>query len=195
MRLEAILAYFVFSIVTSITPGPNNLMLTAAGANVGIVRALPHVFGIAFGFGMLLLLFTAGVGVALVENPTVMFGLKIGGVAVLLWLAWKIGSARRSAAAEGTRPLGFIGAAAFQWINPKAWLIAAGSMSFLHPDISPLLQGAFFGLTFAILGTPCMLLWLAFGAAMQRFLRTDRALRAFNIAMGVLLAATVPLLL
>jgi threonine/homoserine/homoserine lactone efflux protein len=195
MRLEPILAYIVFSIVTSVTPGPNNVMLTATGANVGIRRGLPHMFGISLGFGLMLFLLTAGIGTALTENATLMLSLKIVGIAVLLWLSWKIATAGRAKGAERERPIGFLGAVAFQWVNPKAWLIAAGSVSFLQPDIPPLLQAAFFGLTFAVLGTPCMLLWLAFGAAMQYVLRTDRALRTFNIAMGALLAATVPLLL
>ncbi|MGH6925983.1 MAG: LysE family translocator [Propylenella sp.] len=195
MRLEPILAYFVFAIVTSITPGPNNVMLTATGANVGVWRGLPHMFGISFGFGLMLFLLTAGVGAALTDNETLMLGLKVAGIAVLLYLAWRIATAGRTTSGERERPIGFFGAVAFQWVNPKAWLIAAGSVSFLQPDIAPILQAAFFGLTFVVLGTPCMLVWLGFGATMQYVLRTDRALRAFNIAMGVLLAATVPLLL
>jgi threonine/homoserine/homoserine lactone efflux protein len=195
MRLEPILAYFVFSIVTSITPGPNNVMLTATGANVGIRRGIPHVLGISFGFGLMLFLLTAGIGTAFIENARLMLGLKIVGIAVLVWLAWRIATAGRATAAERERPIGFFAAMAFQWVNPKAWLIAAGSMSYLQPDIAPMLQGAFFGLTFVVLGMPCLLLWLGFGAAMQYVLRTDRALRAFNIAMGLLLVATVPLLI
>jgi threonine/homoserine/homoserine lactone efflux protein len=195
MRLEPILAYFVFSIVTSVTPGPNNVMLTATGANVGIRRGLPHMFGITFGFGFMLFLLTAGVGTAFLANPTVLLVLKIAGILVLLWLSWKIATAGRAKNAERERPIGFLGAALFQWVNPKGWLIAAGSVSFLQPDIAPVWQAIFFGLTFVVLGTPCMLLWLGFGAAMQRVLRTDRALRVFNVTMGILLAATVPLLL
>jgi len=195
MRLEPILAYIVFSIVTSVTPGPNNMMLTATGANVGIRRGMPHLLGITFGFGFMLFLLTAGVGTALLSNPTMLLALKVAGVAVLLWLSWRIATAGRTKGAERERPIGFLSAVAFQWVNPKAWLIAAGSMSFLQPDIAPVWQAIFFGLTFVVLGIPCMLVWLVFGAAMQYVLRTERALRIFNITMGVLLAATVPLLL
>jgi threonine/homoserine/homoserine lactone efflux protein len=195
MRLEPVIAYFVFSIVTSVTPGPNNVMLTATGANVGIRRGMPHLLGITFGFGFMLFVLTAGIGTALLSNPTVMLALKIAGITVLLWLSWKIATAGRAKNAKHERPIGFFGAVAFQWVNPKGWLIAAGSVSFLQPDITPVLQAAFFGLTFVVLGIPCMLIWLGLGAAMQRVLKTDRALRTFNIAMGVLLAATVPLLL
>jgi len=195
MRLEPILAYVVFSVVTSVTPGPNNVMLTATGANVGIRRGMPHLLGISFGFGAMLFLLTAGLATALTENATLMLILKIGGIVVLLWLAWKVATSGRAKSIDGKRPIGFLGAVAFQWINPKAWLIAAGSVSFLQPDIAPILQAAFFGLTFVVVGMPCLLLWLGFGAAMQRLLRTERALRTFNVAMGLLLAATVPLLL
>jgi threonine/homoserine/homoserine lactone efflux protein len=195
MRLEPVIAYFVFSIVTSVTPGPNNVMLTATGANVGIRRGMPHLLGITFGFGFMLFVLTAGIGTALLSNPTVMLALKIAGITVLLWLSWKIATAGRAKNAKHERPIGFFGAVAFQWVNPKGWLIAAGSVSFLQPDITPVLQAAFFGLTFVVLGIPCMLIWLGLGAAMQRVLKTDRALRTFNIAMGLLLAATVPLLL
>ena len=115
----------------------------------------------------MLFLFTAGIGTALLSNPTMLLVLKIVGIAVLLWLSWKIATAGRARSAERERPIGFLVAAAFQWVNPKGWLIAAGSVSFLQPDIAPVLQAAFFGLTFVVLGTPCMLVWLGFGAAMQ----------------------------
>lgn len=195
MLLEQILAYLVFSVVTSVTPGPNNLMLTATGANVGIRRGIPHLLGVAIGFALMVSLVTAGAGTALTRNETVMLALKIVGIGVLLWLSWKIATAGRAIGKQRDRPIGFFGAMAFQWVNPKGWLIAAGSMSFLQPDIAPALQAAFFGLTFIVVGIPCMLLWLCFGASMQAVLRTDRALAVFNITMGVLLAAMIPLLL
>src|SRR3954464_12078515 len=123
MRLEPILAYVVFSVVTSVTPGPNNVMLTATGANVGIRRGMPHLLGITFGFGAMLFLLTAGLATALTENATLMLVLKVGGIVVLLCLAWKVATSGRARSVEGKRPIGFLGAVAFQWINPKAWLI------------------------------------------------------------------------
>ncbi len=195
MRLEPIIAFTLFAIVTTITPGPNNVMLTATGANVGIRRGLPHLFGVAFGFAFMLALLTVTIGTALTDNPRALFVLRVAGVAVLLWLSWKIATASRSKAAARERPIGFFDAVFFQWVNPKAWLICAGTVSFIQPDGAPAyVQAALFGLIEIIAGTPCMLLWLGFGAAMQHLLRGDRALRAFNIAMGLLLAATVPLL-
>lgn len=193
MTTEQLLAFAVFAFVTSITPGPNNVMLAATGANVGIRRGLPHMFGISLGFALMLFLVAAGAGAALLENPAAMRVLRVMGIAVLLWLAWKIATAGRTATGERERPIGFFAAVAFQWINPKAWLICAGAVGgFLQADApSALPQAAIFGVIFILAGTPCMLVWLGFGAAMQRVLTTDRAYRIFNVAMGVVLAATV----
>ena len=195
MHLEHLIAFTVFAVVTTVTPGPNNVMLTATGANVGLRRGMPHLFGVAFGFAFMLFLLTGTTGTALIENPKALLALRTAGIAVLLWLSWKIATAKRSRAAAPERPIGFFGAVLFQWVNPKAWLICAGAVSFLQADgPMPIVQAALFAAIEIVVGTPCMLLWLGFGAAMQYLLRSDRALRAFNVVMGVALAATVPLL-
>jgi threonine/homoserine/homoserine lactone efflux protein len=195
MDFEHVIAFTIFAVVTTITPGPNNVMLTATGANVGIRRGLPHLFGVAFGFAFMLALLTVTIATALAASPRALLVLRIAGVAVLLWLAWKIATAGRNKTAARERPVGFFDAVLFQWVNPKAWLICAGAVSFLQPDgPPPLAQAAVFSAIEVVFGAPCMLLWLGFGAAMQYLLRTDRSLRIFNVAMGVLLAATVPLL-
>ena len=191
MSFEQFVAFTVFAVVTSITPGPNNVMLTATGANVGVRRGLPHVLGVSLGFALMVFLVAAGAGTAFIENPSVMWWLRLGGIAVLLWLAWKIATAGRAGAAQRERPIGFFEAVAFQWVNPKAWLICASAVgSFLDASGSAIVQAALFGAIFVIAGMPCMFVWLGFGAAMQRFLRTNGALRAFNVAMGIILAAT-----
>jgi threonine/homoserine/homoserine lactone efflux protein len=156
---------------------------------------MPHLLGVSFGFGLMQYLVIGGIGTAVISDPRLLLVLKVVGTAVLLWLSWKIATAGRSTAGERERPIGFLGAVAFQWVNPKAWLICAGAIGFLQPDPSPAIQAALFGGIFVVVGIPCMLLWLGFGAAMQIFLRTDRALRAFNIAMALLLAGTIPLML
>jgi threonine/homoserine/homoserine lactone efflux protein len=196
MSLEQIAAFLVFAIVTSVTPGPNNIMLTATGANFGIVRGLPHMFGVALGFALMLFLVAVGAGGILLDNPGAMRILRWAGIAVLLWLAWKIGTAGRARGTARERPINFWQAVAFQWINPKAWLICASAVgSFLDADGAGAgAQAAIFAAIFIVAGLPCMALWLAFGAGMQRFLAGERALRRFNIAMGVLLAATVLLI-
>jgi len=195
MPFDALFAFTIFAVVTTVTPGPNNVMLTATGANVGIRRGLPHLFGVAFGFAFMLALLTVTVGTALAHSPRALLVLRVAGVAVLLWLSWKIATAGRSKAAARERPIGFFDAVLFQWVNPKAWLICASAVSFIQVDgPPPIAQAALFGAIEVVVGVPCMLLWLSFGAAMQRLLRTDRTLRIFNIAMGLLLAATVPML-
>jgi threonine/homoserine/homoserine lactone efflux protein len=192
MSLEHMTAFAVFAVVTSITPGPNNVMLTATGANVGIRRGLPHMLGVALGFALMLFLVAAGAGSVLTDSPEVMRVLRYGGVAMLLWLAWKIATAGRTEAAAGERPVGFFEAAVFQWANPKAWLFCTSAVGgFLEPGgAPPATQAALFSIITVTVGIPCMLVWLGFGAGMQRLLRTERALRSFNVAMGVLLAAT-----
>lgn len=196
MSPEQLFAFAIFAFATSATPGPNNVMLTATGANVGVRRGLPHMFGVGLGFGLMVFLVAAGIGAALIDSPMAMRTLRIAGVAVLLWLAWKIATARRTESGERERPIGFFEAVAFQWVNPKAWLICASAVgTFLQTDAGAVRQAAMFGAIFVVVGLPVMFAWLSFGAAMQRFLRSDRALHAFNIAMGVLLAATVLLLI
>jgi threonine/homoserine/homoserine lactone efflux protein len=197
MNAEQAVAFFVFAVVTSITPGPNNMMLTATGANVGIRRGLPHMFGVAFGFALMIFLVAAGAGSALLASPAAMAVLRVIGILVLLWLAWKIGTAGRAGAAGHERPIGFLQAAAFQWVNPKAWLICAGAVSgFLQAGGGGAIwQALLFAAIFVVAGLPCMMAWLGFSAAMQHVLRTDQALRTFNVAMGLLLAASVVLLI
>jgi threonine/homoserine/homoserine lactone efflux protein len=154
---------------------------------------MPHLLGISVGFALMQLVFIGGVGTALTSIPELLSALQFAGIAVLLWLSWKIATAGRAGDVR-ERPIGFFGAVLFQWVNPKAWLICAGAVSFLQADAAPIVQAAIFGAIWFVTGIPCMLVWLGFGAAMQYFLRTDRALRIFNVAMGLLLAATVPLL-
>jgi threonine/homoserine/homoserine lactone efflux protein len=197
MSFEQVIAFVLFAVVTSITPGPNNVMLTATGANVGVRRGLPHMFGVAFGFSLMLFLIAAGAGTVLTENPLAMQVLRIFGIGILLWLAWKIATAGRAGPPDKRRPIGFLQAVAFQWVNPKAWLICAGAVGgFLDGDGSAAVpQAALFAAIFIAAGTPCMLVWLGFGAGMQRLLQSERALRAFNVSMGVLLASCVLLFL
>jgi threonine/homoserine/homoserine lactone efflux protein len=118
------------------------------------------------------------------------------GAAFLLWLAWKIATAGPSDAAAGRKPVGFIGAAAFQWINPKSWLVCASAAGtyLTAASGSALAQALAFGALFILASLPCCLVWLAFGATAQRVLRTDRARRTFNVAMGVLLAGSLVLI-
>jgi threonine/homoserine/homoserine lactone efflux protein len=197
MTVEQALAFFLFSVAAAGTPGPSNTLLTATGANVGMLRGLPCLFGVTAGMGLMMFLVAFGLGSVILHNPLVLEGVKWCGAAVLGWLAWKIATAGRADAAAGGPPVGFLGAAAFQWINPKSWLVcASAAATFLEEGTrSALVQSAAFGLTFMVASLPSCFPWLAFGAVLQRVLRGERARRIFNGAMGALLAASVLLMI
>lgn len=189
------ITFLLFAVVAAGTPGPSNLILASAGAKVGLLRGLPCLAGQVIGMGFMLFLVAIGLGNVVLAIPGLILILKLVGIAFLLWLSWKIAAAGRD---EGDRtvekrPLGFWGMAAFQWINPKSWLVSIGAISvYLRPGAgTPLTQAAGFGLLFILAALPCCFIWLAFGASLQRFLHTDRSARIFNIAMGVLLAGAV----
>jgi threonine/homoserine/homoserine lactone efflux protein len=196
MTLEQGLAFFLFSVAAAGTPGPSNTLLTATGANVGVLRGLPCLLGVSLGMGLMMFLVAFGLGSVILRHPLVMEGVKWCGAAVLCWLAWKIATAGRAGADTTGPPVGFLGAAAFQWINPKSWLVcASAAATFLTEGAnSALAQSAAFGLTFVLASLPSCFPWLAFGAVLQRVLRSERARRMFNGVMGALLAASVLLI-
>jgi len=171
-------------------------MLTAAGANAGVLRGLPCLLGVIVGMGLMMFLVPLGLGSLVLAHPLVLRILNWGGATFLLWLAWKIATSASLDAATGGDPVGFAGAALFQWINPKSWLVAASAAgTFLHADAgSPLGQAAALGGLFALAVLPSGFVWLAFGATVHRVLRTRRRLRAFNVTMGVLLALSIVLI-
>jgi len=193
MTPEQAVAFFLFSVAAAGTPGPSNALLTATGATVGVRRGLPCLFGVAVGMGLMMFLVAFGLGSVILRHPLVLEGVKWCGAAVLGWLAWKIATAGRAGAPAGGPPVGFVGAAAFQWVNPKSWLVcASAAAAFLDEGAgSALGQSAAFGLTFVLASLPSCFPWLAFGAVLQRVLRAERARRVFNRAMGALLAASV----
>jgi threonine/homoserine/homoserine lactone efflux protein len=192
MTREQVLAFLVFSVVAAGTPGPSNALLTATGAKVGALRGLPTLLGVALGMGLMMFVVAFGLGSVILENPMVVTVVKWCGAAFLCWLAWKIATAGRPSQAAMGKPLGFVGAVAFQWINPKSWLVcASAAATFLDRGAgSALGQSAAFGLAFMVASLPSCFPWLAFGAVLHRVLRSDRAVRIFNGAMGALLAAS-----
>ncbi len=196
MTSEQAVAFLLFAVVAAGTPGPSNLLLTATGAQVGVLRGLPCLFGVASGMGVMMFVVAFGLGSVVLANPTVLRALNWTGAAFLLWLAWRIATEDRSDAVAGRQPVGFIGAAAIQWINPKSWLVcasAAGTYLNAGSGSAPG-QAVAFGALFILASLPCCFVWLAFGATAQRSLRTERARRTFNVAMGVLLAGSVVLI-
>jgi threonine/homoserine/homoserine lactone efflux protein len=197
MTADAFLALLVYAFVTSITPGPNNLMLLASGVNFGFVRTVPHMLGIGFGFLVLLLAVGLGLGAVLTAFPALHTALKILGGAYLLYLAWKIASSRSMAAKgdDGARPMRFMQAVAFQWVNPKAWVMAVTAMAVYTDTASPFLSVILISLAFAAVNLPSVSVWAGFGTALRGFLADPYRLKWFNIGMGLLLAATLwPLL-
>ena len=193
MSSDQIVALIVYALVTSITPGPNNFMLLASGVNFGFLRTIPHMLGIGAGFLSLLLGVGFGLGAILMAFPSLHMVLKIVGGAYLLYLAWRIAMSRSlSGSGEAVaRPMTFFEAAAFQWVNPKAWVMAVTAMAVYTNPAAPFLSVLLIGVVFALVNVPSVSAWAGFGTALRGFLADPERLKWFNIAMGVLLAATL----
>jgi threonine/homoserine/homoserine lactone efflux protein len=192
-----LLSLLGFSVAMYITPGPNNVMVAASAANHGIRATVPHMFGIAIGFSVMLTLVCAGLGSTLLSWPLLLPAFRWIGAAWLAILAWQIASAPAPGEGGRSRVLGFFGAAAFQWINPKAWLIAAAAAGeYLSPNQPLLLQLARIFIIFLAVGMPCLMVWALLGSGAGRLLHSPAKLRAFNVAMALLLVVSlIPVLI
>ncbi|WP_157015780.1 LysE family translocator [Mesorhizobium xinjiangense] len=193
MSPDLFVALLVFAFVSSVTPGPNNFMLLASGVNFGFRRTVPHMLGIAGGFGILLLAVGLGLGALLKAFPVLHLGLKLAGGTYLLYLAWRIAMSRSlgKAAGEDARPMRFIEAAAFQWVNPKAWVMAVTAMAIYTNPAAPVISVLLVALAFVLVNFPSVSVWAGFGTALRGFLSDPVRLKWFNIAMGLMLAATL----
>ncbi|RVT94084.1 LysE family translocator [Sphingomonas crocodyli] len=192
MTPELLAAAASFCIVSSGTPGPNNMMLLSSGATFGFRRTLPHVFGISAGCVVMVLLLGFGLAGLIESVPWLYTALHIVSTAYLLWLAYKIAtSTGLGEVRPRAQPLGFWGAAAFQWVNPKAWAMCLGAAtSFSRPETlttDVLIVAAVLGLT----GLPCIMCWAGGGVAIRHWLDRPGLLRAFNIGMAALLVASL----
>jgi threonine/homoserine/homoserine lactone efflux protein len=193
-----LLSVIAFAAAMSATPGPNNTMVTASGATWGFNRTLPHLLGISVGFPVMLVAVALGAGELLRANPWLHAALRWAGIGYLLWLAFKIASATPAMAgaeAGGARPMTFVQAALFQWINPKAWIIAVGAVVTYTTGAGGVLlvksvelAAVFFVATVVATGG-----WTLVGAGAGRLLRSARALRRFNQGMAALLLSLVPM--
>lgn len=192
MPHDLLLALMLYAFVSSITPGPNNLMLLASGVNFGFRRTIPHMLGIGAGFTVMTLLVGLGLAGLFTAWPPARTLLAVVSVAYLLWLAWKIAHAAPPAAdAPATgRPLSFLQAAAFQWVNPKAWTMALTACTLYAPgaDGSSVLVVA---LVFGAVNLPCVSSWAGLGSALRGWLADPARLRLFNRTMAALLVATL----
>ena len=192
MSLDVFLALLVFSFVASVTPGPNNIMLLASGVNFGFRRTIPHMLGIFAGFLALLVGIALGIGALLESVPGLHMVLKVAGGLYLLWLAWKIATARSMKSADaGARPMTFLEAAAFQWVNPKAWVISLAAMAAYTDPTRYALSALIVCVAFSIVNLPSVSVWAGFGSVLQHWLADPVRLKWFNIAMGLLLALSL----
>ncbi|GAA2165970.1 LysE family translocator [Actinomadura napierensis] len=188
-----VMAFMAFAAVAAGTPGPSNVLLAAVGARVGVRRGMKSLLGQVTGMTAMLFAVTLGLGGLLLDHAWTLETLKWGGAALLCWMAWGIATADRAEEAAEA-PTGFLGMAAFQWANPKGWLIAAAAdATFLDRHGGALSQALVFSGLFLLAALPSCLPWLAFGAALQRFLRTPRTWLVFRCTMAGLLAASVVL--
>ena len=193
--LYALAALTLFALASSITPGPNNLMLLSSGTRFGFRRTIPHMLGVTLGFGLMIGLIGLGLARLFTIFPVLQLGLKVISVAYLLILAWKIATSAPPTAEQAGRgkPLTFLQAAAFQWVNPKGWTLGITAMSAYLPPVGPLL-GPLLGAMVAMAVTaPSVALWTAIGMHLRRFLDQPAKLRAFNwTAAGLLVVSLVP---
>ncbi|MBT0959251.1 LysE family translocator [Alphaproteobacteria bacterium KMM 3653] len=188
---EILPALLLFALVASITPGPNNLMLMASGANFGFARSLPHMFGIGLGFSLMVLLVGAGLMQIFDLIPHSDMALKLVSVLYMLWLAWKIANAAppEDGQAKAT-PMTFLQAALFQWVNPKAWSMALSANILFAPgkDTAAIL---WVGAAFLLVSLASTTSWTVIGQQMRRLLTNPARLRAFNWLMAALLVASL----
>jgi len=193
---DSLPALLLFAVSTLFTPGPNNIMLTASGANWGLRRSLPHVLGVDLGFAFMVFAVGLGFGAVFAAIPEIQAILRWVGAAFLVYLGLRIALAGRSVdGVRRGRPFRFIEAAAFQWVNPKAWTVAVGAFAAFAPADSPAwATAALFAVILLFVGLAASLTWASFGTAIGRLLKTDRTLRVFNVTLGALTIASVGLL-
>lgn len=194
---DLLMAFVLFAFVSSITPGPNNTMLLASGVNFGALRTIPHALGVSIGFMLMVLGVGFGLGEVFKAWPVLYTVLRYVGAAYLLYLAYKIAtSGPISANGKSTaQPMTFLGAAAFQWVNPKAWVMAVGAITTYTPAQGYVVNVIVIAAVFALVNLPSVGIWVMFGSALRNLLQNPRWLMLFNILMAVLLVISLyPLL-
>ena len=192
ITIELTLALSAFGIVSSITPGPNNLMLMTSGANFGFNKTLPHWLGVGIGFTVMIILVGLGIMQLFDLFPVSYTILKWVSAAYMLYLAYKIATSSSSIESQKTvtKPMTFIQAALFQWVNPKAWTMALTAISIYAPDHS-LPAVLFVAVVFGIVNLPCTAIWIALGQKIQRLLTSIKRMKMFNYFMAILLVLSL----
>jgi len=191
--MELILPILLFAISAAITPGPNNVMLMASGLNFGIQKSIPHLLGVTIGFPFMVILIGLGFQIVFDKYPLLHEIIKIVGVIYLLYLAWRIAtSATQSLDGPKPVPFRFWQAVLFQWVNPKAWVMATGAIAAYTSMSSDFFnQVLVIALTFMVVAFPCAGSWLVFGSSLKRFLQKPTYQQAFNVTMALLLIASI----
>lgn len=210
MTSEVLISLCMFAFATSATPGPNNAMLFASGVNFGLRRSVPHILGVTLGFTFMQLALGLGVGVVFEAVPGLYNVLRVLGVGYMLYLAWAIGTstpppstepATESATASATaqqahgtakaKPMTFLQASAFQWVNPKALMMCITAASTYAPPDQPVIGALIVTAAFFFVGMPCVGAWAVLGSVMRGLLQDHRRLKVFNVTMALLLAASI----
>lgn len=194
--LEILVPLTLFAIAGTVTPGPNNVMLTASGSAFGFRRTVPHMLGITLGFPVMVIAVGLGLGEVFTRYPSLHLALKYIGAAYLLYLAWRIAQASGPDNGEaGGRPLTFLEAAGFQWVNPKAWMLAVSSIpAFTTVGGNYYIELAVIALVYAAICLPSCAAWCMFGVAIRQLVGSPSAARTVNLGLAALVALSVILL-
>ncbi|MCP5088953.1 MAG: LysE family translocator, partial [Rhodobacteraceae bacterium] len=184
------------AIAAAWTPGPNNALVASSGARFGLYRTLPHLVGIGIGFPFMVVCIALGLGQVFHQSAILRETLRIGGAVILLWMAWKIASSSGGdSKPKSERPFTFLEGAAFQWINPKGWVMAISVSAQFVSATAPFASAAIAALVFVVVGFGSATSWTLFGVGMQSWLQSSHRLKAFNISMAFLIVFSVLLII
>lgn len=191
--MEFYLAVLLFAVSSTVTPGPNNIMIMTSGLNYGIKNSIPHLLGICFGFPVMVIIVGLGFSVVFEMYPLFHEAIKVFGVLYLLYLAWLIASSSPvSLEGKKSKPLSFTQAALFQWVNPKAWVVATGAVSAYTSVSSDIIgQVVYIALAFLLVAFPSLGVWLIFGVGIKKYLKSPKHQKTFNFSMALLLIGSV----
>lgn len=193
--MDKLIPLLLFAFSTTLTPGPNNFMIMNSGLNFGIKPSLGHYFGIALGFPIMLLMVALGLGVVFVKFLWIKQVLQVVGSIYMLYLAWKIlRSHSKSNSVSLSKPLTFFQAFLFQWVNPKAWIMAVGTISIFTLNNNYFLNAFLLCLITFLVCIPATAVWLLFGKILQRILKNDKQRAWFNLGMAITLVASIALI-
>ncbi|WP_445116775.1 LysE family translocator [Acinetobacter sp. WZC-1] len=192
MTVYALVSFLIYSFVTSITPGPNNIMLISSGLTFGFKKSIPHILGIGCGFALMVSLVGTGIGSILTSSKLLYEMVKIAGICYLLYLAYQIFKADRVNTTNSTqKPMTLVQAALFQWVNPKAWIMAMGAVTTYTSSTSDITVFIMIGVIYGLVSIPCVGVWAYAGDKLQKFIHDPGKVRKFNISMSILLVLSI----